>query len=147
MCDALQVNLVDIENSIQSLCLQHGRNKFVDLVKSHVDECQPVIDAIHQVYANERRTAGLRDDERLLYHQIYSGPMMERLKEWLEYKLGIVEPSSVVGKAYSYMLTHWQGLTQFLWTAKASIDNNAAERSLKIVQLHRNQAALLVIQS
>ena len=142
MCDALQVNLVEIENSIQSLCLQHGRSKFVELVKSHMDECQPVIDAIHQVYANERRTAGLSDDERLLYHQIYSGPIMERLKEWMEYKLGkhIVEPSSVVGKAYTYMLTHWTGLTQFLWTQKAPIDNNAAERGLKIVQLHRKNA-------
>ena len=142
MCDALRVNLVDIKDSTQSLCLQHGRSKFVELVKTHLDECQPVIDAIHQVYVNESRTQGLSSEERLLYHQIYSGPIMERLKEWLEYKLSkhIVEPASVVGKAYTYMLTHWQGLTQFLWTAKAPIDNNAAERGLKIVQLHRKNA-------
>jgi hypothetical protein len=142
MCDALQINLVEIENSIQSLCLQHGRNKFVELVKIHVDECQPVIDALQQVYVNEARTKDLTDEERLLYHQLYSGPILEKLKEWLQYRLEkhIVEPASVVGKAYLYMITHWSGLTQFCWTAKAPIDNNAAERGLKIVQLHRKKA-------
>lgn len=142
MCDALQVNLVEIKNSVLSLCLQHGRRNFVELVKSHQEECQGVIDAIHQVYVNEARTKGLTDEERLLYHQLYSGPIMEKLKEWLEYKLdhNIVEPSSVVGKAYAYMLTHWNELTQFLQIKNAPIDNNPAERGLKIVQLHRKNA-------
>ena len=108
----------------------------------HVEECQPVIDAIHQVYVNEARTKALTDEERLLYHQLYSGPIMEKLKEWLAHRLDnhIVEPSSVVGKAYAYMLTHWTALTQFLQIKNAPIDNNPAERGLKIVQLHRKNA-------
>lgn len=54
---------------------------------------------------------------------------MEALKEWLEYRLAQnkVEPASVVGSAYNYMLKHWQGLTQFLWVANAPLDNNQAE--------------------
>jgi hypothetical protein len=142
MCDALKLNMIDSAADIISLCLQHGRRKFVELAELHSEDCQPVIDVISQVYANEARTKGLQPEERLRYHQLYSGPLMERLKEWLEYRLEKhkVEPVSVVGAAYNYMLKHWQGLTQFLCTAKAPIDNNAAERALKIVQLHRKNA-------
>src|SRR5438045_1431429 len=87
MCDALNLNLVEVEDSVLSLCLQHGRRKFVDLVKLHSKECQPVIDVIRQVYINESRSKGLTPEERLLYHQLYSAPLMERLKEWLQYRL------------------------------------------------------------
>jgi transposase len=38
------------------------------------------------------------------------------------------------------MLNNWQGLTEWLRTAKAPIDNNAAERALKIVVLHRKNS-------
>jgi transposase len=142
MCDALKLNLAVAEETIISLCLQHGRRKFVELSDLHKEDCQPVIDVIGQVYANEARAKGLRPEERLLYHQLYSGPLMEALKEWIEerFEKKKVEPNSVVGSAYNYLLNHWKGLTQFLSTPNAPIDNNAAERALKIVQLHRKNA-------
>ena len=142
MCDALKLNFTDSGKAIISICLQHGRRKFVDLKEMHSEDCQPVIDVIGQVYINEARTKGLKPEERLLYHQLYSGPLIEALKDWIEqrFEQRIVEPNSAVGSAYNYLFNHWTGLTEWLRTAKAPLDNNAAERILKLVVLHRKNA-------
>jgi transposase len=141
MCDALKLNFTATGESVISICLQHGRRKFVDLVELHLEDCQAVIDVIGQVYANEARTRGLKAEERLLYHQLYSGPLMEALKAWMESRLKQkVEPNSAVDSAYKYMLNHWPGLTQFLQTAKAPLDNNIVERALKLVVLQRKNS-------
>jgi transposase len=43
-----------------------------------------------------------------------------------------VEPNGELGKAIKYMQRHWDKLTRFLTVAGAPIDNNVAERMLKI---------------
>ena len=45
-----------------------------------------------------------------------------------------------MGKAISYMLNHWEGLTLFLRVPKAPLDNNIAERALKMIILHRKNS-------
>jgi transposase len=142
MCDALKLNFTAVGEAIISICLVHGRRKFVDLKELHSEDCQPVLDVIGQVYANEARTQGLGPSERLLYHQLYSGHILEALKVWIEDRIEkrIVEPNSAVGSAYNYLLTHWSGLTQFLQTPKAPLDNNIVERALKLAVLQRKNS-------
>jgi len=40
----------------------------------------------------------------------------------------------------NYLLRHWKGLTLFLREARAPLDNNLVERSLKRAVLHRKNA-------
>ena len=47
---------------------------------------------------------------------------------------------SGLGKAITYLLRHWKGLTLFLREVGAPVDNNVVERSLKWVVLHRKNA-------
>jgi hypothetical protein len=58
----------------------------VDLVPSFPEQCRFVIEALAKVYHHDKMTKeqGLSADQRLRFHQNHSGPVMERLKEWLQ---------------------------------------------------------------
>ena len=43
-----------------------------------------------------------------------------------------MEPNSALGKAIVYMQSHWDTLTRFLSVPGAPLDNNLAERVLKL---------------
>ena len=81
-------------------------------------------------------------DERLQFHQRYSGPLMDQLHGWLEAQLAEskTEPNSGLGKAISYLLNHWEALTLFLRESGAPLDNNLCERALKKAILNRKNA-------
>jgi hypothetical protein len=51
-----------------------------------------------------------------------------------------VEPNDTLGQAIQYMLNHWKGLTEFLRTEGAPIDNTECERLLKRAILHRKNS-------
>jgi transposase len=88
------------------------------------------------------REQGLSLEERLLFHQEHSGPLMKDLHEWMEAQLAEhkTEPNSGLGKAISYLLNHWPKLTLFLRQGGAPIDNNIVERALKKAILNRKNA-------
>ena len=80
--------------------------------------------------------------QRLAYHQEKSGPVMAKLKEWIESQFadGLVEANSSLGKALQYWLRNWQELTLWLREEGAPLDNNLAERSLKQFILMRKNS-------
>ena len=84
----------------------------------------------------------LSPQERLLWHQAESGPVMEDLHAWLERQLDErrVEPNSALGKAMAYLLRHWEKLTLFLRVAGAPLDNNLCEQALKKAIRHRRNS-------
>ena len=137
MSDALSSNEVADESMlIRCHCLAHGRRKFSDLEAVFPHECQEVLQVIRQVcdHDEQARADHLSPEARLAYHQAQSQPLMDKLKRWLDQQIDdhLVEPNSSLGKAISYMQTHWETLTRFLTTPGAPIDNNLAERVLKL---------------
>jgi len=103
-----------------------------------------VLETLGAVYHYDAlaREQGLPLEERLLFHQEHSGPLMKDLHEWMEAQLAEhkTEPNSGLGKAISYLLNHWPKLTLFLRQAGAPIDNNIVERALKKAILNRKNA-------
>ena len=82
------------------------------------------------------------DDERLVYHQEKSAPIMEALRSYLT---GLFvhkerEPNSEFGKAANYMLKLWEPLTKFLHVPGAAIDNNLCEQAIKISIRYRKNS-------
>ena len=137
MSDALSSNEVADESMlIRCHCLAHGRRKFSDLEAVFPHECQMVLEVIRQVFDHDEqaRKEQLSPAARLAYHQAQSQPLLEDLKGWLDKQRDehLVEPNSSLGKAIGYMRTHWETLTRFLTTPGAPIDNNLAERLLKL---------------
>jgi transposase len=142
MSDALKLNLSGLCAAIIALCLAHGRRKFTDIQKLFPDECKHVIDEIGKVYDNEEQTKKMSPTQRLQYHQEHSGPIMKKLKIWIEEQFSQknVEPNDPLGGAYNYLLNNWQGLTQFLRTENCPLDNNPVERALKLIVLNRKNS-------
>lgn len=134
MSDALAANLSHDYKVILCNCLSHGVRKFSELEHVFPDECQFVLDILGKVYAFEEETKSMGDDERLLYHQHHSLPLMNTLYTWLSLQRDekLVEPNSPLGKSIKYMLKHWHALTQFLRIPGAFVDNNHVERALKM---------------
>src|SRR5437879_4057598 len=137
MSDALTSNAVaDESRLIRCHCLAHGRRKFSELEDVFPQECQVVLQVLSQVFDHDEqaRLAQASPQARLAYHQAQSQPLMDALKTWLDRQLAarLVEPNSSLGKAIVYMQKHWETLTRFLSVPGAPLDNNLAERALKL---------------
>jgi transposase len=147
MCDALSRNVPKTANGVKILlanCMAHGRRQFVDVAVNFPEECGYVLESLGMVYANDAlaREQGLDAHERLRFHQQYSGPLMQQLREWLmdQLEAAKTEPNSGLGRAILYLLNHWQPLTLFLREEGAPLDNNVVERALKKAILHRKNS-------
>jgi hypothetical protein len=124
-------------------CIVHGRRKLVELEDYFPSESARVIDAIAKVYKHEAecKKQRLTPVQRLAYHQQHSRAVMDDLKAWMEKQIAerYVEPNSRLGGAFDYLLKRWQSLTRFLEVPGAPLDNNTAERALKmILRLRKN---------
>jgi hypothetical protein len=125
-------------------CLVHGRRNFVDIEDFFPEECTRVIEAIAEVYQHEAhcQKQTLSAPQRLAYHQQHSRPVMDKLKAWMRQQLKdkLVEPNSRLGGAFDYLLKRWKALTRFLHIPGAPLDNNAAERALKMILRYRKNS-------
>jgi transposase len=144
MSDALSANNAQGHETIRGSCTTHARRNFVEVATAFPEEVRYVLEELRIVYANDdvAKRDRMSDEVRLAYHQERSGPVMKRLKEWLDQQIDdrIVEPNSTLGKAIKYMRKHWDKLTLFLCVPGAPLDNNICERILKKAILHRKNA-------
>jgi hypothetical protein len=147
MSDALSRNTSSLPEGVAILlanCLAHGRRQFVEVATSFPEACRYVLETLGSVYKYDAdaRAAKMSPEERLQFHQQHSEPLMKTFEEWMEAQFAqhLVEPNSGLGKAITYFLRHWKGLTAFLRDAGAPLDNNICERALKRAVLHRKNA-------
>jgi transposase len=147
MGDALSRNVPKLPAGVEILlakCLAHGRRQFVEVAQNFPEECRYVLETLGEVYGYDAqaRERDLTPEERLRFHQEHSQPLMDTLHAWLETQFAQrkTDPNSGLGKAIAYLLRHWKGLTLFLREARAPLDNNIVERSLKRAVLHRKNA-------
>jgi transposase len=88
MCDALSRNLPKMPDSLEiivSHCMAHARRRFVEVTPNFPEACRYVLEALGAIYHHDElaRKNQLAPEERLLFHQQHSGPVMDRLHEWL----------------------------------------------------------------
>lgn len=144
MCDGLSHNTAGDFDTILANCIAHARRRFVDVSHNFPEEVKHVLEQLREVYKNDATTHEQRmsPEQRLEFHQARSKPIMDELKAWLEkqFKERLIEPTSGLGKAISYMTNHWDELTLFLRVAGAPLDNNCCERALKKAILHRKNS-------
>jgi len=144
MSDALSANNVTGCQTLRANCNIHARRNFVEVEARFPPEVRHVLEEIALVYEVEAVTKleAMSDEARLAYHQAHSGPVMKRLKAWLDEQIDkhLVEPNSSLGKAIAYMRRHWDKLTLFLRVPGAPLDNNVCERILKKSVLQRKNS-------
>jgi transposase len=142
----LSVVVINLAQSLQHIFTFFGkvRGDIYKVAQNFPEECRYVLESLGSVYVNDAaaRERKLSAQARLRFHQQQSGPVMEELHGWLEAQLAEkkTDPNSGLGKAITYLLRHWNGLTAFLREAGAPLDNNICERALKRAVLHRKNA-------
>jgi hypothetical protein len=144
MSDALSRNNATEDALIRCHCLAHGRRKFSELDEVFPAESAVVVNALKDVFDHDEYTRAqqMTAQERLGYHQRKSGPIMKQLKRWLARQTAqrLVESNSSWGKAITYMVEHWPSLTRFLTEPGAPLENNLAERALKLAIRQRKNS-------
>ena len=76
-------------------------------------------------------------EERCALRETKSRPIIAEIQSWLESVQSQVLPKSPIGKAFRYTLNQWDALQVYLQDGSLSIDNNVAERAMKIPALGR----------
>ncbi|MGH9463355.1 MAG: IS66 family transposase [Vicinamibacteria bacterium] len=127
---------------ITANCIAHARRYFMEAYAAFPEHCERVLEDIATIYQHDDKTRAMEPHQRLAYHQQHSRPVMESLYDWIEqqFRERVVEPNSRLGKAFSYVKNHWQGLTRFFQVAGVPLDNNETERELKPSQRHRKNS-------
>jgi hypothetical protein len=87
------------------------------------------------LYAIEKEVRGRPPDERREVRDIRSRPLLESLKLWFEETLGKLSRKSDTAMAVRYALGRWEALMRFCDDGRIEIDNNVAERALRVVAL------------
>jgi len=122
----------------EAACWAHARRAFYEL---HEANQSPVaaeaLERIGALYAIEAEIRGRPPDERTAIRQARAGPLLDSLREWLRQILARVSKKSELAKAISYVLSRWTAMTRYRDDGRIEIDNNAAERALRVVALGR----------
>src|SRR4051812_19688319 len=86
MCDALARNSPKLIETLLANCLAHGRRQFTEVADSFPDECRYVLESLGAVYGfdAEAKERSLIAEDRLMFHQTHSAPVMEDLRQWME---------------------------------------------------------------
>ncbi len=122
----------------EAACWAHVRRKFYDLYVAHKSPvAQEALRRIGELYAIERDIRGWQPEERRRVRNARSRPLLESLKRWLEETLVKLSKKSDTAQAVRYALGLWEALRRYVNDGRLEIDNNAAERALRVVALGR----------
>jgi transposase len=119
-------------------CWAHVRRKFYDLQQAHASPIAgEALERIAALYAIEKEIRGRPPDERQRVRTEQSRPLIQTLHEWFELSLPKLSRKSDTTAAIRYALGLWPALTRYCDDGRLEIDNNAAERALRVVALGR----------
>src|SRR5271165_1183495 len=122
----------------EAACWAHVRRKFYDLVAAHKSPvATEALERIGALYAIEKEIRGRSPEERRAVRNERARPLLESLKQWLEATLGKLSRKSDTALAVRYALGRWEALLRYVDDGGIEIDNNAAERALRVVALGR----------
>ncbi len=122
----------------EAACWAHVRRKFYDLHVAHNSPvAQEALRRIGELYAIEGDIRGRQPEERHLVRGERSRPLLGSLKQWLEETLLKLSRKSETAQAMRYALGLWEALRRYVDDGRLEIDNNAAERALRVVALGR----------
>lgn len=128
----------DPQPLIEAACWAHARRKFYDLYAATQSPlAEAALKRIAQLYAIEASARGAAVEQRLTTRQQHSAPLLQDFHQWCLSTLGQVSKKSDIAGAIHYALARWQALTRFARDGRIEIDNNAAERALRVVALGR----------
>ena len=121
-------------------CMAHVRRKFVKVIDargragpSKTGSAEVALSYIARLYEVEKYAARNELSSEAIYElrQERSGPILEEFKAWMDKRVDQTPPKSLLGKAFTYALTHWNRVVRYLEDGRLKPDNNAAENAIR----------------
>ncbi len=126
---------------LEVACWAHARRKFFDIAKQSAEArtAHAAVDKINTLFSIERESSETTEtpEQRHERRQRDARPKLDELKRWLENELSELLPKTPTSGAIRYCLNHWAALTRYLGDGRTKIDNNTAERALRVVAVGR----------
>ncbi len=123
-------------------CFAHARRHFVDALKGQprsrsgrrgpkVSVAEQGLAQIQALYAIERTLREATPEQRARVRAERAGPVLEKLRAWLDASRDRVPPQSLTGKALGYLDRQWPKLVRYLEDGRAEIDTNQVENAIR----------------
>ena len=126
---------------LELACWAHARRKFFDIAKLSpaAITAHTAVAKINLLFDIERESSEANEtpEQRKVRREKSAAPILKELRSWLENELRELLPKSPTALAIGYSLRHWIALTRYLEDGRTRIDNNAAERALRVVAVGR----------
>ena len=123
---------------VEVACWAHARRKFHEI---HIAHASPTtteaIERVAALYAIEAEIRGSTPEIRKTIRQTRAKPLLDGMHAWLEATLAKLSRKSDTAAAIRYALSRWPALIRYVDDGALEIDNNAAERALRVVALGR----------
>lgn len=137
---------------IEVACWAHARRKFFEAKSTDAARAHQMLALVGQLYDVERKTKEEIQKRRVVElelsaahadgmlhtrRQEHAAPILKQIDVWLDENARSALPKSPIGQAIAYTRSNWAALNRYLEAGYLAIDNNAAERAIKIVVIGR----------
>jgi transposase len=125
---------------IEVACMAHCRRYWWEAKETDSRRAHEALGTIARLYQLETQFQNaLRTGDALrAARQQHAIPILAAFETWLKQEQNNVLPKSAIGKAFTYTLNQWQALCRYTEDGALEIDNNLAERMVKLPAIGRN---------
>jgi len=127
---------------IEVACMAHCRRYWWEAKETDSRRAHEAISYIARLYTLENRfeNALLTGDALRAARQQHAAPILMAFDTWLRTEQGNVLPKSPIGQAFTYTRNQWKALCRYTEDGALAIDNNLAERMVKLPAIFRKNA-------
>ncbi len=114
----------------------HARRKFKEAEKVQgkskgLGKVQMALGEIQKLYAIERQIRDKPPDEKQGIRHARAGPILDKMRHWLDKSQTQVPPKTTLGKALHYLDGEWPRLIRYVGDGHLPIDNNPCENAIR----------------
>lgn len=122
-------------------CWAHARRKFYEIAEHAPTRvlAHEAVEQINALFAIERqaREDKLTPDEIRKRREQLAKPIVDDIRAWLTKHRPKLAPTAPTARAMNYLINHWDAFARFLDDGRLKLDNNAAERALRLAAIGR----------
>jgi len=134
---------------IEVACMAHCRRYWWEAIGTDSRRAHEAISYIARLYELETHFENslLTGDALRDARQQHAIPILHAFETWLKKEHASVLPKSLIGQAFTYTLNQWQALCRYTEDGALDIDNNIAERMVKLPAIGRKNWLFVGSQS